>query len=209
MITIATVLKCGGEYTAYHVDVMKRAIDKHGTSECKFVCLTDFYSGNFEKIRLENNWPKWWSKMELFKIKGPVLYFDLDTIIVGSLIPLIEIAKSNQFSILRDVYQGTAKPNAMQSSIMAWNDDMSYLYNRFKNDDKQIIKLLHGDQAFITRNVHPKTVTFFQDIIPDTLLSFKADVQGKSIFTKTSAVFFHGFPRPWQQTQIAYDNTKK
>jgi len=209
MITIATVLKCGGEYTSYHVSMLKRMVDEYGTPECKFVCLTDFYSGDFEKIRLENKWPRWWAKMELFKLKGPVLYFDLDTIIVGSLAPLIEVAKNNKFSILRDVYQGKTKPNAMQSSVMAWNDDMSDLYNKFKKDDAQIIKSLHGDQTFITKNVHPTTVTFFQDVIPDTLLSFKSDVMGKSLSPKTSVVFFHGFPRPWQQTQIAYDNIKK
>lgn len=209
MITIATVLKCGGEYTTYHVEVLKRSIEKYITSEYKFICLTDASSGNFEKIKLENNWPGWWSKIELFKLKGPVLYFDLDTIIVGNLASIVEVAKNNKFSILRDAYQGKKNPNAMQSSVMGWNSDMSTLYNEFKKDDKQIIKTLHGDQTFIGNFLDPKTVTFFQDVLNDTLLSYKVDVMGKPLSSRTSVVFFHGLPRPWQQTELIYDNTKK
>jgi len=209
MITIATVLKCGGDYTSYHVDVLRRSIDRHTSSEYNFVCLTDSYSNEFPTIKLEHGWPKWWAKMELFKLNGPVVYFDLDTVIVGSLEPLIEIAKRNNFSILRDVFQGEKKPNAMQSSVMTWNGDMRYLYESFKKDHEKIIATMHGDQTFITKNVNPKNVTFFQDIIPDNLLSFKAHVKQMGLTEKTSIVFFHGYPRPWEQNLIPYDNIQK
>jgi len=209
MITIATVLKCGGDYTTYHVEVLKRSIGIHINCEFKFVCLTDVYSCNFEKIKLVENWPTWWSKMELFKLKGPLIYFDLDTIIVGSLGPIVDVAKNHKFSILRDAFQGKKNPNAMQSSVMAWNGDMTYLYEKFKKNDKHIIKSLHGDQSYISREIDPKTVTFFQDVLPETLLSYKADINGKSIPKNTSIVFFHGLPRPWQQNKIPYDNIKK
>ena len=68
-LKIATVLKCGGEYVERHVHALRDQCKKH-IPWADFVCLSD---GHLEckTIPLVDDFPGWWSKMELFKLDGP------------------------------------------------------------------------------------------------------------------------------------------
>ena len=110
MLNIACVLKSGGVYKPAHVEHLRLSVDLFAqkwkrTREFKFACLTDdaslldaiprieFDGRLLGAIPLLNNWPGWWSKLELFRAfpQGEhVLYFDLDTEIVGDLTPIFE-----------------------------------------------------------------------------------------------------------------------
>lgn len=190
---IVTLLKSGGEYTAEHVALLRKQVMRHNPA-AEFICIGD--------DDLENDWPGWWSKMELFKMKGPLLFLDLDTIVTGDLSGLFDVVKKNPFVILRDVYRGKTDVRAMQSSVMGWSGDVSVLYEAFKAGHDKYMSLYHGDQNFIEDYWPLSDPVFFQDIIPNALQSFKVDVRGRGIHPDCKIVFFHGNPRPWQQDQI-------
>jgi hypothetical protein len=69
MLTICTVLRSGGEFKPEHVytmqDMCYQYIKKH---EFTFQCLSNLQDLNCNTINLSHNWPKWWSKIELFNI---------------------------------------------------------------------------------------------------------------------------------------------
>lgn len=207
---VASVLKTGGEYNPCHVynlrDMCKDFLPKH-----QFVCLTDIHLNNCNYIPLEHNWNGWWSKLELFKIKEPCLYFDLDTILVGDCTDIVRTAQTKDFVILRDFYRGytltPVKPNAMQSSMMYWSKPVDFIYNKY-------LELLGstdmaGDQDFIEEVMQDRldTVSYWQDICTG-IVSYKADERENGLQEQDRIVIFHGQPRPWEQTTIGYPTRK-
>ena len=208
MITIASVLRSGGDYNASHVAILEASVKKHLSVEHSFVCLSDVECG-VERIPLTDGWSGWWSKLELFKIPGPVIYFDLDTIIINNLDSIVEKMLAPEFCILRDVFIGKKDPHSMQSSVMSWRGDMSELYKTFLESPEKYIKLYKGDQDFIYAQLGKTRAAYYQDILPNNIMSYKAHLRGKPTPPETKIVIFHGLPRPWQQTQIPYDNIKK
>jgi hypothetical protein len=114
-LKIITAYKPGGVYTDLHIDRLKEQVEK--------------YSGHLLEC-VYGDFPGWWCKMEIFQEKGPVLYFDLDTVIVDDLTPLIDVAKNHRFVTLRDFNS----PKRVASGVMAWNGDMSHIYDEFAED---------------------------------------------------------------------------
>lgn len=201
MIRIVTVLKGGGEYTYKHVEAIRQMCADHAGIEHEFVCLSDLKRPDV--IPLTDGWPIWWSKMEMFKLQGPCIYFDLDTVICGSLRDAAALASSKPFAILRDAYRGKHDPYAMQSSVMMWSENIRPLYTVFSVDAKRYMKMNGGDQAFIEQVL--RTTTYIQDELPGQFVSYKVDVRGKGVPDNARAIFFHGHPRPWQQDEVPYD----
>lgn len=194
-MNVITVLRTGGEYEPRHVDALYRGVCLN-MEDPNFICLTD--AKDVDPLiaePLKHRWPKWWSKLEVFRIPGPAIYMDLDTIVMGGIEDLAEVARMHRFTMLRDVYR---KGNARGSGIMTWSGDMSHLYDKFAADPDYS---LGGDQNWIEANENAEAI---QDLLPTKVVSFKADLNRKAPRGKPSIVFFHGRPRPWQQDQIPY-----
>jgi lipopolysaccharide biosynthesis glycosyltransferase len=216
MLKIVTVLKSGGQYTEKNVEILHNNIKKFVSFPHKFVCLTDLDTGNYEKVKLEKNYPAWWSKMELFKIEGPVLYLDLDTIVVNSLDPLYnEIMKeTNDFCVLRDVHSALKNPQnrCIASGVMAWKKSKKHIFDKFEKDSEENMKKYRGDQECLSRLLLPeekRNVKFFQDLLPNFIVSYKVSIRSKIISEdvlkhQVGVIVFHGFPKPWQQSEIKY-----
>ena len=99
--------------------------------------------------------------MSIFKEKGPLLYFDLDTIILGDLDPLLEIAEKHRFVTAANFnhIEGVA------SGIMSWNDDMSHLFTSFAKSPKSyMLRYSGGDQDFINDREQSE---FIQTLLPN------------------------------------------
>lgn len=190
---IVTLLKSGGEYTKEHVEMLRAQVMRHNP-EAEFVCVRD--------ADLDHGWEGWWSKIEVLRMQGPLLFLDLDTVVVGDMSSVFDIVKENKFAILRDVSRGKYNKLAMQSSVMGWGGDVSLLYDIFRIDPEKYIKKYHGDQNFIEDHMATDKTVFFQDVIPNKLQSFKADVRGRGTHPDCKIVFFHGQPRPWQQGEL-------
>lgn len=202
MLTVACVLKSGGDYRPHHVAALQAGVARHLSLPHRFVCLSDV-DVPCERVALRNRWPGWWSKIELFRpglFCGPTLYFDLDTIIVGS---LDEIALGHRFTVLRNFWSKKySEPQRIGSGVMAWNVDLSELYRIFAADADNFIRRYKsrarwGDQGFI-RDHCAVPMERWQDKHPGKVVSFKLDVaRARGVPVEAAVVAFHGKPRPW------------
>jgi len=163
MLNIVCVLRSGGKvgYDALWVEKLQNSVSRNLSIPHRFVCLSDV-DVPCERIPLEFSSelksPGWWAKLQLFKpglFDGPVLYFDLDTVIAGNLDELVQtITAQDDFLMEHDHYF-----NLSSSAILYWNGDYSNIYYEYMKDpayyenkysaenqgsDRQI-----GDQAVI------------------------------------------------------------
>ena len=141
--------------------------------------------------------------MSIFRIKGPVLYFDLDTTILGDISELIDIAKNHRFVALDDFNYR----NFVQSAILGWNGDMSHLYDAFSKDPEgYMAEFPGGDQSFIQAHEKPD---LWQSLLPEsTIQSYKVHIRRNSLHKNCRVVCYHGQPKGWTinpKTGAEYD----
>lgn len=191
-ITVACVLRSGGAYRPDDVVRLRDQVAAH-LSGHEFVCLSDV-DVPCERIALQHDWPGWWSKMEMFLLPPPVLFFDLDTMIVGDLGDVAAQADEWQFTMLRDFY----RENGLGSGMMAWGHPMDTLYEKFVDAPRDWMKKAgdSGDQCFIEMNVNQQGVKRWQDVLPGQVVSYKVHVKGKGVPRDARVVCFHGHPKP-------------
>lgn len=127
-------------------------------------------------IPLEHNWPGWWSKMEMFRIPGPALYFDLDTAIVGDLNEAaLKASYSDKLIVLENFY----RPGFIGSGVMGWGPKarVSAIYDEFvKRPSLMTEHEYEGDQRVIF-DLAKGDVVKWQNILPGQFVSYKADVR--------------------------------
>lgn len=199
-LTFATVLKTGGEYHASHVHALYKQVQTY-IPQASFVCLSDANNLDCKTIPLQHDWPGWWSKLELFKLQGPVLYTDLDTIITGNCDHWLDKIKDKKLVLLRDIYRGVTNPHAMGSGIMYWSGDMSVLYHDYIRVGCPT-DIRGGDQEFLEQSLG--TAEYIQDYTDD-VVSYKAQIRdGDYDKIDASIIYFHGEPRPWNQSEIPF-----
>jgi hypothetical protein len=153
------VLRSGGKvgYDATWVERLQNMLRRNISQSFEMVCLSDV-DVPCRRVELEPAGPGYWSKLQLFRpglFAGPVLYFDLDTVICGNLDTLIDqLISQSEFVMWHDDWY-----NISSSAIMYWNGDYSFVYDRYcrqpeyyherystANQDGQ---RLVGDQAVI------------------------------------------------------------
>lgn len=200
MLNVACVLRSGGDYKPEHVEALSSLIWNNLSLPHKFICLTDTPNRmpkGVTGIQLPDNWPGWWSKICLFKkgmFDGPVFYLDLDTIPVGN---IDNVVLGHKFTVLQNFWTTTGK---IGSGLMAWNCDLSSIYDEFKKNANHFIdtyktKDFWGDQAFISRHSKQQW-DFWQNKHPGKIVSWKLGCKD-GVPKSASIVCFHGQPRPW------------
>lgn len=194
---ILTVLRSGGEYRPEHVERLRTQCAEFAPGT-EFLCLTDMNVPGGQRLR--HGWPGWWSKIEAFRLRGPILYLDLDTTITGSLTGLLGVARDEPFTVLRDFNPGQRE---MGSGLMAWNGDMRRLYKAFVADPEKHIAENNsarwwGDQGFIERRTTKRA--YWQDCLPGAVVSWKKHC-GSGVPDDARVICFHGRPRPWEVGQ--------
>lgn len=191
LVTVVCVLRSGGDFTPEYVERLKNGIDAN-LSGHRFVCLSDC-DVPCERVPLVTDWPGWWAKVELFRLTGKILYFDLDTIITGSLQEIADYP--HKFTMLRDV----GRYSRSASGMLAWQGNYSRLYDSFSSD--LIPKYMDhargaaggpwGDGGYISDHVEHE---IFQDLFPGQIVSYKW--QRKTERQGARVVCYHGPPRP-------------
>lgn len=192
MLTIACVLRSGGVYTPRWVAALQAQCRRWAPPH-RFVCLSDV-DVPCERIPLRHDWPGWWAKIELFCLSGPVLFFDLDTIITGDLSDIAGQAERSSFTILRHFYR---LGDRMASGMMAWSGDQSRLYESFCKGPAGWRQRFgeEGDQGFIEHKVHPHDAAFWQDAVAGQVVSYKADRCRDAPPPGARVICFHGRPK--------------
>lgn len=218
MITVACVLRSGGDYAWPYVRDLGMAISRNLSVPHQVICLTDRFTVPIHELdarfvrplAVEHAWPGWWAKLEIFALEPPVLYFDLDTVIVGNIDPLANWVSDSceGLMMLRGFYRGDRC-----SGIMGWRQDMRWLYDHFKNHYANRAEFMPGDRmrigasrfrgdqnwlAMMAVKEHIP-VTLAQDIFPG-IYSYKVDVRDNGIPDDARIICFHGKPRPHEVT---------
>ena len=205
-LTAVTVLKSGGCFTPEWVWRINRQIRQHLAPD-RLVCLTDVDLGResqsgdlkFENrdsgcvsLPLVHDWPGWFSKLELFRpglFDGPVVYFDLDTLLVKAL-PEFRPAEPRRLTMLTDFYN----PDQPASGMMLWDGTRyGHIYEKFAAKPRFAEGMENSDGAIIGKHC----VERIQDIWPGLAGSYKADKlqSGPKDF---GVVCFHGKPKQHQ-----------
>lgn len=183
------VLKSGGEFTPKHVKWLARQVPG-------LICLSDVPVDGVETIPLIHNWPKWFSKFELFRpdIDGDLLYFDLDTVIVGDLESL-DVGKT---TMLSDFY----RPHLPASGLMYIKQEDKqrvwdyWIKNPVGHMQRARTTQCWGDQG-ILRGVLGRGVNRWDEGLA---VSYKVHCK-RGVPKGASVVCFHGNPRPWNARQ--------
>lgn len=196
---IVTVLKTSNEYKKEYVDLIYKQCQKYAPN-VEFICISDDPTVP-GYVKMEHNWPRWWPKMEIFKIHGPVLYLDLDTIVVKDLKPILDNILKYEFVAIRDFYKDHRMQRTLGSGVMFWRGDMKYLYDEFlKDPEKNMAECMTsrwwGDQGFIEKTIKTPVV-YWQDVFPKKLVSWKVHCRG-GIPSDAVIIAFHGKPKPWE-----------
>jgi hypothetical protein len=199
MLIVACVLKSGGIYTPEWVDRLHHGVSEHLKAPHRFVCLSDV-DVPCERIPLDHDWPGWWAKMEMFRLGGQVLYFDLDVAIVGLLDGLLtapttafdqrSFETDSRLTAARDFY----RVKQFGSSVMLF-DGRHDIYERFVDDAADIMGKWRGDQEWLS-DVYPDTRIWS----PGMIASFKKHCRTKMGYTinppeSAIVVAFHGKPK--------------
>jgi hypothetical protein len=201
-LTVACVLRSGGHYGPDDVANLRNGVARHLKAPYRFLCLSDV-DVPCERIPLEHNWPGWWSKIELFRLDGPGLYFDLDTVICGDLADLAAQAEQWEFTLLRDFY----REKGLATGVMAWNIPIRRLYDEFRKDPAVWMQRCGsaGDQCFVEQHVNKAGVASWQSALPGQVVSYKVHVRkpvlprhefgNGAIPPGARVICFHGLPR--------------
>lgn len=156
----------------------------------------------------------WWYKMHLFNPEhhaGPLMYFDLDCVIVRS-IDWITALDSSAFWCLRDFkYLQSPAVNFMNSSVMWW-DTVTFqsVWQEFNTRGvSQVVQQYQGDQDFLQDAVPRLRRRYFEDHlfqsyrwqVADGGYDFKKrrplhPGNGSVIGPQCSVIVFHGYPKP-------------
>ncbi len=191
------VLRTGGEFHVGHVEALARMVHKHMDGATLW-CLSDDPAAP-NRIPLEYDWPGWWAKLELCRpdIGGPLLFIDLDAVIVGGLAPLV--ADASRSIVVRDFYRAKKDPQAVQSCFMLLTEaDRAAVWRVWSRGAERWMKRAKNDQ-YVFQEALADRVAFWQDTYPGKVVGYKTDIRGKreTPHPDTSVVCFHGRPRPW------------
>jgi hypothetical protein len=207
---ILSVLKTGGIYRPAHVMELRAQCSNWAACEA-FACLTDTLVPGVLSRKLVHGWPGWWSKIELFR-PGlfpdglRILYLDLDTVVVGSLARIL--ARPERILALEDFYRHPPTfARGLGSGVLAWTAGdplLTGFYEEFAADPDRYMRACGtgGDQRYLeialTCAGAWDQITFWQDVCPAAIVSYKVHCATGQIRPGAKVVCFHGRPKPWE-----------
>lgn len=188
-VTVACVLRSGRTYTPRYVDALTRGVEQH-LGDFEFRVLSDRDLGA-RTIPLKYGWPGWWSKLELLRpdiFSGPVLYFDLDTFIVGDLTALASYR--GPWAMLSNLWH----PEWAQSGVLAWTPGpvTEAIWKTFSAQPERMMREFPGDGQFLHAHSQPERL---QNLFPDQIVSYKIHAR-RAIPPNARVVCFHAKPKP-------------
>jgi hypothetical protein len=156
----------------------------------------------------------WWYKMKLFdstEYSGPLLYFDLDVVIVNNIDWICDLPLSWFWAVRDFKYLWRHTHQGINSSIMWWDTrKFDYVWQEFQGQNLQkVIEQHRGDQDYINKTISPQDIRHLDS---DRVRSwrwqcleggqnFKRRVHEKIdvstvIPQNTDIMIFHGSPKP-------------
>jgi hypothetical protein len=169
----------------------------------------------------------WWYKMQLFNSQhhnGPLLYCDLDLVIVKNIDWIWQLPLNNFWSVRDFKYLWRPSNYEINSSIMWWNTaDYDWLWKKFKKENlSSVLSQFHGDQNFLNSYIADHQRRYFDT---EKIKSWRWQCldggydfrkkryhkpsTGTKIDSQTGVLVFHGQPKPGElQDQLILDHWK-
>jgi hypothetical protein len=196
----------GDKYSVEHVKNLHKMVKKNMTDKFQMFCVTDNKDmlGNTEleflPIQNPNNYPGWWSKINVFELATkPSIYLDLDVIITGSMEPLV---KYTECDLAMPKNWALSGHGGFQSSVMCWSGgargvSWAFQENRIGQPERgnygyytEDSGVKHwGDQEYLTHQYRDKIT----EIKPGIVISYKYHAR-QSLPDGACVVAFHGDP---------------
>ena len=226
-VTSTSIIDCacvihGDAYGWGYVERLYNMLRRHITPEIRFHVYTEqaravpdyMVRHDLEPWHITRARRAWWYKMQLFNTEhhaGPLLYFDLDTVIVGN-IDWIWQQPLQYFWAVRDFkYLWRPSHTGINSSIMWW-DTRQYqqVWQAFKTENLEtVMRQYHGDQDYIGKVITQNQRRFLDS---NNVASWRWQCQeggydfrrrcgrapgsNATIPTTASVLVFHGLPKP-------------
>jgi len=134
-------VKTGKKYDATYVRRLRDGVRRHLPESAKgerFVCFTNEPVDGVECEPLPVDLPKWWAKLSVFAIGKPLIYLDLDIVIVGSLEPLL---KWEGFGVIKNAWL-----KGYNSSVVKLTGNETHVWERFVPG---VMSAMRGDQDWL------------------------------------------------------------
>ena len=135
----------GDKFNNWHVKNLKHMIDNYsGLKYDEFVIVSSDLYGN------------WYNKLQMYDIykDGQNLYFDLDVVIFGELKNMVK----KNFTLLDDSWWREPAHTPLNSSIVSWTGDVSYIWKKFKsNEDYYLKRYNKGSDEFYYKEIDFRT----------------------------------------------------
>lgn len=176
-VPVVCCVKWGMKYPVDYVNRLHRMVRRCLSRSCEFVCLTEDPAGLEPDIKPipfpDRDFGGFWNKISLFRPDlfepgRPLLYLDLDIVIVGPLDPLLE--GTADLTIIR----GFSRTPSFNSSVMRIvAGSLPHVYDRFAGQAERIVGSgrYAGDQNWIYEQV-PGAALF----PPGRVVSYKRDL---------------------------------
>jgi hypothetical protein len=206
-----------------YVDKLYNMLSRHLTPKVRLHVYTEHHRSVPPHMikHVLDEWPgisgpkkSWWYKIQMFNSEhhaGPMLYFDLDTVITGNIDWIWGLPPRFFYSIkdFRSIWKPTDV--GINSSIMWWDTtQFNYVWSEFLGKDlTYITKQYHGDQDFLTevipnkdkRYLDPSKIKSWRWQALDGGFDFRTRKYrnpntGTRIDDNTSVLVLHGDPKP-------------
>ena len=177
---------------------MYENVRRNSLYEFEFIILTNLekfdVAHNIKILPLTTGLETYWAKLEIFKIKGQVVYFDLDTIIVNR---IDELLKAIEFSSDAKKHfwmmEAISDKRKFASGIMAWHGDFSFILDQLPTN--YIEKYDKWEQDYIVDRLEKNNIYIHSINDHINLASYKRDCKNK-VHPMVDVICFHGKPRP-------------
>lgn len=178
--TFVTVMQSGGIYTPEWVRKLSVGIARHAPAH-HFMVLTDQPEecGEFaQAVPVFATDRGWWTKLQLFSPamqaaigKGrPVVYLDLDTLLVGDLSDLCAVPTVQPaLTLLSDLFQ----PRELASGVMTWEAGHASVESAYQHARASRHRGTRRRMDFTLREVVPMDQPRLQDHVPGQIWSLK------------------------------------
>ncbi len=217
-------MKWGDKYDPEYVNKLFRMVGRHCSYGVRFIALTDDPEGiedpieTFEIPNLPDALERRvspWRKLALYSpelsfIEGPVLFLDLDVVIVGNIDDLFDL--EGEFLIIENWTQkGRGIGN---SSVIRFDrSKYEYIYETALTRGESILREFGNEQIFISHMVKERKYwppawcrSFKEELRPAFPMNFFSPPR---LPADAKVVVFHGYPNPPEALKSGPLNPKK
>lgn len=223
--TVCCVLMASRDFTPEYPVRLYEGVRANWTGPLDFLCLTDtpINHPGIREVPLEHRFPGTWCKLEMYRpdIRGTLLCFDLDTMIVGS---LDELRENRRHTLLQRLMK-RHRHQLAGGMLLLPEAVRPVVWEKFMRAPERWMRLYRygdsggrppGEQGYLQQTWEryglgrgPRLPGFdyetwnregvgrWQQLYPGAIESYKLQVRPRGkVGPDTRVVVFHGSPRP-------------